>query len=135
VELEAIFLPAGESERAVRRKKAGAENPSLWPSPVYLFISGHLPIYPKTGKIPDSTNQGQTKQPLDNLEAILAAEGLTTKDVVKTEVFLKDMQAFPEMNAVYAERFNDAIKPARVTIQAAKLPMDARIEISCIALR
>ncbi len=101
----------------------------------YLFISGQLPIDPKTGKIPDSSIQGQTKQVLDNLEAILAVEGLTTKDVVKTEVFLKDMQDFPEMNAVYAERFNHAIKPARVTIQAAKLPMDARVEISCIALR
>ena len=99
----------------------------------FLFISGQLPVDPKTGKIAQGSIQSQTKQVLDNLEAILAAEGLSLKDVVKTEVFLKDMQDFAEMNAVYAERFNHPIKPARVTIQAAKLPMDARVEISCIA--
>ncbi len=100
----------------------------------FLFISGQLPVDPETGKIVEGSIQSQTKQVINNLEAILAVEGLSFKDVVKTEVFLKDMQDFPEMNAVYAERFNHPIKPARVTIQAAKLPMDARIEISCIAL-
>lgn len=101
----------------------------------YLFISGQLPVDPRAGKIIDTSIQGQTKQVLDNLEAVLAAESLTLKDVVKTDVYLKDMQDFAEMNAVYAERFSHPIKPARVTIQAAKLPMDARIEISCIAFR
>jgi|SRR6267154_1546217 len=101
----------------------------------YLFISGQLPIDPKLGKITTSAIGEQTKQVLDNLEAILAAESLSFEDVVKTEVFLKDMQDFPEMNAIYAERFSHAVKPARVTVQVAKLPMDARIEISCTAFR
>jgi 2-iminobutanoate/2-iminopropanoate deaminase len=101
----------------------------------YLFVSGQLPIDPNFGKITDATIEGQTKQVLDNLEAILATEGLSVKDVVKTDVFLKDMQDFPEMNAIYAERFSHAVKPARVAVQVAKLPMDARIEISCIAFR
>lgn len=99
----------------------------------YLFVSGQIPINPKVGKITTSTIEEQTKQVLDNLEAILAVEGLSVKDVVKTEVFLKDLQHFPEMNAIYAERFNHAVKPARVTIQVTKLPLDALIEISCIA--
>jgi 2-iminobutanoate/2-iminopropanoate deaminase len=101
----------------------------------FLFISGQLPVDPKTGKIVEGSLQSQTKQVLDNLEAILAVEGLSLKDVVKTDVFLKDMQDFAEMNAVYAERFSHPIKPARVTIQAAKLPMDARVEISCTAFK
>ncbi len=101
----------------------------------FLFISGQLPVDPKTGKIVEGSIQSQTKQVLDNLEAILEAEGLSLKDVVKSEVFLKDMQDFAEMNAVYAMRFSHPIKPARVTIQAAKLPMDARVEISCIAFK
>jgi 2-iminobutanoate/2-iminopropanoate deaminase len=101
----------------------------------YLFISGQLPVDPKVGKITTSTIASQTQQVLDNLEAILAAEGLSIERVVKTEVFLKDMEDFPEMNVIYAKRFNHALKPARVTVQVAKLPMDARIEISCIAFR
>jgi 2-iminobutanoate/2-iminopropanoate deaminase len=101
----------------------------------FLFISGQLPVDPKVGKITADTIEGQAKQVLDNLEAILSVEGLTFEDVVKTDVFLKDLQDFPAMNAIYAERFKYAVKPARVTVQAAKLPMDARVEISCIAFR
>lgn len=100
----------------------------------YLFLSGQIPIDPKVGKIVESTIEAQTKQVIDNIEAVLAAEGLSLVDVVRTEVYLKDMQDFSEMNAVYAERFDHATKPARTTIQAAKLPMDCRIEITCIAL-
>jgi len=101
----------------------------------YLFISGQLPIDPKVGKITVLTIVEQTKQVLDNLEAILSAENLSFEDVVKTEVFLKDIHDFPEMNTIYAQRFSHAVKPARVTVQVAKLPMDARIEISCTAFR
>ena len=104
-------------------------------TPPFLFVSGQLPLDPKTGKIASTTIEGQTKQVLENLKAVLAADGLTLQDVVKTDVFLKDMQDFPAMNALYAEAFSHPIKPARVTIQAAKLPMDALVEISCIAIR
>lgn len=101
----------------------------------YLFVSGQLPIEPKVGKITVSTIEEQTKQVLENLKAILNAESLSLKDVVKTDVFLKDMQDFPQMNTIYAEYFKHPIKPARVTVQVARLPMDALVEISCIAFK
>jgi 2-iminobutanoate/2-iminopropanoate deaminase len=99
----------------------------------FLFISGQLGIDPKVGAITAETIEGQTKQALQNIEAILVSEGLTFKDVVKTEVFLKKMEDFPAMNALYAESFDQMVKPARVTIQAAKLPLDGLVEIACVA--
>lgn len=98
-----------------------------------LFISGQLPINPRTGELVSPTIQAQTRQVLDNVAAILTAAGLSWKHVVKTEVFLKDLQDFKEMNTLYAECFSHEIKPARQAFQAARLPMDALIEISCIA--
>jgi 2-iminobutanoate/2-iminopropanoate deaminase len=70
---------------------------------------------------------------LNNVESILRAQGLTLKDVIKVEVYLKDMNAFKGMNSVYAERFIHAVKPARQAMQVARLPLDALVEISCIA--
>ena len=101
----------------------------------FLFLSGQIPIDPKVGKIVDTSIEGQTKQVIDNIEAILSSEGLSLKDVVRTDVYLRDMQDFAAMNTIYAERFNHAAKPARTTIQAAKLPMDCLVEITCIAYR
>lgn len=101
----------------------------------FLFISGQLPTDPKVGKIVASTIEEQTKQVIDNIEAILNSEGLTLEHVVKADVFLKDMQDFQQMNGIYAERFNHAAKPARLTVQVARLPLDVRIEITCIAYR
>jgi 2-iminobutanoate/2-iminopropanoate deaminase len=99
----------------------------------FLFISGQIPIDPKTGELVDRTIETQTKQVLDNIEAILQAAGLNLTHVAKTEVFLKDMEDFSVMNGIYAERFSSSIQPARQTIQASKLPLDVLIEISCIA--
>lgn len=99
----------------------------------FLFVSGQLPIDPNTGKITETTIEGQTKQVLSNIEAILKAAGLSFADVVKAEVFLKDMNDFQKMNAIYAEMFTGLIKPARQAFQVARLPMDALIEVSCIA--
>jgi|SRR5579871_2384421 len=101
----------------------------------FLFVSGQLPVDPKAGTITAATIEEQTSQVLSNIEAILAAEGLSLEHVIKTEVFLKDMQDFSKMNAVYSEKFTHPIKPARTTVQVAKLPLDARIEIACIAYR
>lgn len=100
-----------------------------------VFVSGQLPIYPPKGAIVDHTIEGQTRQVLDNIEAILEAANLTLEDVVKAEVFLKDMNDFQKVNAIYAERFTGAVKPARQAFQVARLPMDALVEISCIAAR
>jgi 2-iminobutanoate/2-iminopropanoate deaminase len=97
----------------------------------FLFLAGQIPTDPKAGKVTSSTIEDQTKQVIENIKAVLAAEGLTLKNVVKCDVFLKDLQDFAAMNAIYAEYFSH--KPARTTIQAAKLPQDVRIEIACIA--
>ena len=99
----------------------------------FLFVSGQIPLNPKTGELVERTIQAQTLQVLDNIEAILQAAGLTFDHVVKTEVYLKDMQDFKEMNILYSARFQSSAKPARQAMQVAKLPMDALIEISCIA--
>ncbi|MCX6991055.1 MAG: Rid family detoxifying hydrolase [Chlamydiae bacterium] len=101
----------------------------------FVFVSGQLPINPKTNVMVERNIAAQTKQVLDNVEAILKESGLTFNDVVKSEVFLKDMQDFKEMNAIYAERFSGSIKPARQAFQVAMLPLDALVEISCIAAK
>jgi 2-iminobutanoate/2-iminopropanoate deaminase len=99
----------------------------------FVFVSGQLPIDPKNGKIIEMGIEGQTRQVLRNIEAILKEAGLGFADVVKAEVFLHDMNDFQKMNAIYAEVFTGPIKPARQAVQVARLPMDALIEISCIA--
>jgi 2-iminobutanoate/2-iminopropanoate deaminase len=101
----------------------------------FVFISGQLPIDRTTKKLIDGSIESMTHLVIDHLSAVLNAAGLTLANVVKTEVYLKDLADFPAMNNAYAERFHFPIPPARVTIQAAKLPMDARIEISCTAYR
>lgn len=99
----------------------------------FVFVSGQLPLDPKTGTLVERTIAAQTNQVLDNIEAILKAAGLSFDHVVKCEVFLKDMGHFKEMNALYTERFQGTIKPARQAFQVAMLPLDALVEISCIA--
>lgn len=98
-----------------------------------LFISGQLPINPKTGKVEEVSIEGQTRQVLANIKAILEAAGCGFDDVTRAEVYLKDLQDFAAMNQIYAEYFSSEIKPARQAMQVAKLPLDVRIEISCIA--
>lgn len=98
-----------------------------------LFVSGQLPIDPKTGKVVKDEIEIQTYQVLNNIEAILKSTGLSFEDVVKTEIYMKDLQEFARVNSIYAEFFSSEIKPARQTMQVAKLPLDVRIEISCIA--
>ena len=100
----------------------------------FLFLSGQVPIDPKTGKIIEGDIQEQTHRVIDNILAVLQAEGLNLQHVVRTEIYLRDLNDFAEMNAAYAERFTQAVKPARHAFQVAKLPLDARIEITCIAL-
>jgi 2-iminobutanoate/2-iminopropanoate deaminase len=102
-------------------------------APPFLFVSGQIPIDPKTGALAADTIEDQTQQVLANIEAILKAAGLDFADVVKTEVYLKDMQDFAAMNALYAEAFRGPVLPARQAMQVAKLPRDVRVEISCIA--
>lgn len=99
----------------------------------YMFLSGQIAIDPTTGKLAGDTIEEQTKQVLKNIEAILAAQGLTLENVVKCEVYLKDLKDFQVMNKAYAEKFSVGAAPARAAIQISKLPLDALIEISCVA--
>ena len=97
-----------------------------------VFCSGQIPIDPATGEFVSDQVSEQTEQVLKNLTAVLEAAGTTLDNVVKTTVFLADMGDFAAMNEVYA-RYFDSNKPARATVQAARLPKDARVEIDCIA--
>ena len=99
-----------------------------------LFVSGQVALDPSTGKfIEDKSIQAQTRRVLENLLAIVSAAGGSADNIVKTTVFLKSMNDFAEMNSVYAEFFPSST-PARATVEAARLPRDASIEIDCIAV-
>ncbi|GAB6156364.1 RidA family protein [Desulfosporosinus burensis] len=97
-----------------------------------IFTSGQLPINTQSGELVADI-EGATKQSLDNVKAILEASGSSMDDVVKTVVFLKDMNDFAAMNAVYATYFPNT-PPARSAVQVARLPKDAIVEIEAIAL-
>ena len=99
----------------------------------FLYVSGQLPMDPASGELLTGDIKEQTRQVLSNVEAILKAADASTDNVVKSEVFLADMGDFVAMNEVYAEFFNGPVKPARQAIEAARLPKDAGVEISCIA--
>lgn len=96
-----------------------------------LYCSGQIPLNPSTGAIPNGI-EAQTRQVLENLNAVLKAGGADFASVVKTTVFLKDMNDFTPMNTVYAESFTGAA-PARSTVQVARLPKDVLVEIDAIA--
>lgn len=98
-----------------------------------IFCSGQIPIDPTTGEFVSDDVAEQTEQVLKNLNAVLEAAGSSLNNVVKTTVFLADMNDFVAMNEVYARFFSDN-KPARATVQAARLPKNARVEIDCIAV-
>ena len=98
-----------------------------------LFISGQIPVDPKTGAIVDGDITAQADQSMRNVAALLKAAGLGFEHVARTTVFLADMNDFAAMNAVYAKYIVDP-PPARATVQVARLPRDVRIEIDAIAV-
>ena len=98
-----------------------------------IFCSGQIPIDPASGNIVSEDVTEQTEQVLKNLSEVLSAGGAGLGDVVKTTVFLADMNDFQAMNEVYARHFSDN-KPARATVQSARLPRDVKVEIECIAV-
>ena len=97
----------------------------------FVFVSGQLPIDPATGAFPDGV-EAQTRQSLKNMDAILRAGGGSLASVVKTTVFLKNMDDFGKVNDVYAASFKNA-PPARSTVEVARLPRDALVEIEAVA--
>lgn len=112
----------------------GPYNQAIAASGKMLFCSGQIAINPATGQIIEGDVQAQTKQVMSNLEAVLAAAGATWENVVKTGVFLKDMNDFAAVNAIYATYFDEATAPARACVEVARLPKDVLVEIECIAV-
>ena len=98
----------------------------------FLFVSGQVPIDPATGNLVEGDIRDQTRRALQNIGAILSAAGTSFQHVVRTTVYLADLSDFAAMNEVYATFFTSP-QPARSTIQAARLPRDARVEIDVIA--
>jgi len=99
-----------------------------------LFVSGQLPIDPATGVFAAADTAGQTRRCLENVAAILREAGHALSDVVKCTVFLKDMNDFAEMNAVYSAFFGEQ-RPARAAVEVARLPKDARVEVEAVSIR
>ncbi|HBG1303052.1 RidA family protein [Clostridioides difficile] len=98
-----------------------------------LFVSGQVPLVPETMEVVEGDVQAQTAQSLKNLKAILAESGADFSNVVKTTVFIKDMNEFGAINEVYAEYFGEN-KPARACVEVARLPKDVKVEIEVIAV-
>jgi 2-iminobutanoate/2-iminopropanoate deaminase len=127
------------SKQIIRTDKApapvGPYNQAIAVTGKMLFVSGQISIDPTTNQL---VHQGdvaqQTTQVMANLAAILAEAGATWQDVVKTGVFLKDMNDFTTMNGVYAQYFDEATAPARACVEVARLPKDVLVEIDCIAV-
>ena len=99
-----------------------------------LFISGQIAIQQSTGSIITSTIQEETEQVMKNLDEVLRAAGMDFSHVVKSTIFLKDMNNFPKVNEVYGSRFPSQ-PPARETVEVSRLPKDVNVEISCIAIK
>ena len=97
-----------------------------------LFISGQIPMDPVTKKVELLSIEKATHQVLKNIESLLKAAQMTSDDVVKCSIFLKDMNDFEIVNSIYSDFFQ-GVFPARETVQVARLPLDVAIEISCIA--
>jgi 2-iminobutanoate/2-iminopropanoate deaminase len=99
----------------------------------FIFASGQIPLDPETMQMVEGDVRAQTERVLKNMEQVLAAAGSSLQKVVKTTVFLADLNDFAMMNEVYAQFFGET-RPARSTVQVARLPRDARVEIDVIAL-
>lgn len=98
-----------------------------------VFASGQIPLDPASQKLVEGDFEAQTERVLQNLRSVLEAAGSSLAQVVRTTVYLVDLELFPRMNAVYARHFAGDPKPARSTIQAARLPLGAQVEIDAIA--
>lgn len=97
-----------------------------------VFASGQIAINPATNELVENNIQKQTKQVLENIGAVLKAAGTSFQDVIKTTVFLKNMNDFPAMNEIYQSYF-ETNSPARATVEVSRLPKDVLVEIDCVA--
>jgi len=127
------------SRKVIRTDKApapvGPYNQAIAASGQMIFLAGQIPLDSSTGEIVGAGDvTKQTEQVMANLEAILTAAGAKFQDVVKTTVFLADMNDFAAMNGVYARYFQEETAPARACVQVSRLPKDVLVEIDCIAM-
>lgn len=99
----------------------------------FLFVSGQIPRHPDTGQMAGPTIEAQTRQVLENVKSVLQASGSSLEQVVKVTIFLDDMDNYAAVNKIYAQYFTTD-PPARACVQVARLPLDVKIEIECIAL-
>ena len=98
-----------------------------------LYVSGQIPLNPKTNELVQDTIENATNQVMQNISALLSEAGMTMENVVKCSIFLKDLNNFSKVNEIYSQYFR-SLPPARETVQVSKLPLDVDIEISCIAI-
>ena len=100
----------------------------------YMFISGQIALNPKNSELITSEIKKETTQVMENLKAILSEASLTFENVVKTTIFLSDMNDFSSVNEIYGSYLNNSTAPARETVQVSKLPVGVNVEISMIAM-
>jgi 2-iminobutanoate/2-iminopropanoate deaminase len=100
----------------------------------FVFVSGQIPSNPSTGEIISGDVKAETKQVMENIKAVLSEAGVGFSNVVKTTIFLTDMQSFGQVNEVYGTYFTDQF-PARETVQVSALPKNVNVEISVIAIK
>lgn len=120
IRTEAAPAPVGPYSQAIRLAEL-------------VFVSGQIPLDPKTAKMVSGEIEDEARQVLINLNSVLEAAGSDLSCVVKTTVYLTDMSLFPRVNAVYAEAFDTQPAPARATVEVSALPLGARVEIDAIA--
>lgn len=113
----------------------GPYSQAIAASGTLLFVAGQIPLDPQSGSLVGGDDVAQqTQQVMANLTAILTAAGASCTDVVKTTVFLSDMNDFAAMNAVYSQFFDADTAPARACVEVSRLPKDVKVEIECIAV-
>ena len=100
-----------------------------------LYLSGQIPLVPETMELVEGDLEKETLQVMENLKAVLAAANMNFDHVVKTSIFLSDMNNFNEINSVYGRYFDEGTAPARETVEVANLPKFVRVEISMVAIR
>ena len=100
-----------------------------------LYTSGQIALHPETGELVLDDIKTETKQVMENMKAVLEAAGMTFENVVKTSIFISDMNDFSEINVVYGSYFDNTNAPARETVEVARLPKDVNVEISMVAIK
>ena len=99
-----------------------------------LYVSGQIPLNPKSGELVMNSIEEQTKQVMENLKAVLSEAGMSFDNVVKATIFITDMNDFSKINGIYGSYFSEENAPARETVQVSRLPKDVNVEISVIAV-